>query len=289
MATMSVDAIRSALLQESLGRLGGAGNIQGLLAPTQTPLQAGLLGAMKQLQPYTGYTTTPTTFGQAIGAGLMGAAGGVQEQKTSDLSRALQGLELYSALGDDDSEFDKQLKEYEQLSLIPQDQRTKQQQLRLDVLTDKLRDQPTKDTLSDFTLSVIKKAQEKGMDSLSDIEKDAYNRWKKGDGMGIFAQAFMDSTQKETTQEPGFFDKMISGLFSSDKKETGDKEVLQEEAEKEIIKEETVGGEEQTADAETIDLVSQISQITLSQGQDAAIDFFRTLTPDQQAKVLGTM
>ncbi len=57
---MSVDAIRSALLQESLGRLGGAGNIQGLLAPTQTPLQAGLLGAMKQLQPYTGYTTTPT-------------------------------------------------------------------------------------------------------------------------------------------------------------------------------------------------------------------------------------
>jgi len=182
MATMSVDAIRSALLQESLGRLGGAGNIQGLLAPTQTPLQAGLLGAMKQLQPYTGYTTTPTTFGQAIGAGLMGAAGGVQEQKASDLSRALQGLELYSALGDDDSEFDKQLKEYEQLSLIPQDQRTKQQQLRLDVLTDKLRDQPTKDTLSDFTLSVIKKAQEEGMDSLSSVEKDAYERWKKGGG-----------------------------------------------------------------------------------------------------------
>ena len=183
MATMSVDAIRNALLQESLSRLGGAGNIQGLLAPTQTTLQAGLLGAMKQLQPYTGYTTTPTTFGQAIGAGLMGAAGGVQEQKTSDLSRALKGLELYSALDtDDDSEFDKQLKEYEKLSLIPQDQRTKNQQLRLDVLTDKLRDQPTKDTLSDFTLSVIKKAQEEGMDSLSDVEKDAYDRWKKGGG-----------------------------------------------------------------------------------------------------------
>jgi hypothetical protein len=290
MATMSVDAIRSALLQESLGRLGGAGGVKGLLTPTQTPLQAGLLGAMQQLQPFTGYTTTPTTFGQAIGAGLMGAAGGVQKQKESDIASALKGLELYSALDtDDDSEFDKQLKEYEKLSLIPQDQRTQQQQLRLDVLTDKLRDQPTKDSLSDFTLSVIKKAEEEGMDSLSDVEKDAYNRWKKGDGMGIFAQAFMDSTQKETTQEPGFFDKMISGLFSSDKKETGDKEVLQEESEKEIIKEETVGGEEQIADNETIDLVSQISQITLSQGQDAAVDFFRTLTPDQQKKVLGTM
>lgn len=281
MATMSIDAIRNALLQESLRGLGGAGNIQGLLAPTQTTLQAGLLGAMKQLQPYTGYTTTPTTFGQAIGAGLMGAAGGVQEQKTSDLSRALKGLELYSALDtDDDSEFDKQLKEYEKLSLIPQDQRTPQQQLRLDVLTDKLRDQPKKDTLSDFTLSVIKKAQEKGMESLSDVEKDAYNRWKKGDGMGIFAQAFMDSTQKETTQEPGFLDKMISGLFSSDEKETG---------ETEVVKDDVVEDDKKITDEETIKLIEELSNITNSKGQDAAIDFFQTLTPDQQKKVLGTM
>jgi hypothetical protein len=102
MATMSVDAIRSALLQESLGRLGGAGGVKGLLTPTQTPLQAGLLGAMQQLQPFTGYTTTPTTFGQAIGAGLMGAAGGVQQQKESDLARALQGLKLYGDLKPDE-------------------------------------------------------------------------------------------------------------------------------------------------------------------------------------------
>jgi len=199
MATMSVDAIRNALLQESLSRLGGAGNIQGLLAPTQTTLQAGLLGAMKQLQPYTGYTTTPTTFGQAIGAGLMGAASGVQEQKTSDLSRALKGLELYSALDTDDSEFDKQLKEYEKLSLIPEDQRTKQQQLRLDVLTDKLRDQPTKDTLSDFTLSVIKKKQ-KG-EKLSEVEQDAYDRWKKGGG-DLFSFLQGASGDSGISQEP---------------------------------------------------------------------------------------
>jgi hypothetical protein len=183
MEKMSVDAIRNALLQQSLGLMGGADGIKGLLSPTQTPLQVGLLGARQQLAPSTGYTTTPTTFGQAIGAGLMGAASGVQEQKTSDLARALKGLELYSALDtDDDSEFDKQLKEYETLSLIPEDQRTEKQQLRLDVLTDKLRDKPSKDSLSDFTLSVIRKADKEGLDSLSDVEKDAYDRWKKGGG-----------------------------------------------------------------------------------------------------------
>lgn len=278
MAKMTMDAIRSALLEQSLGRLGG---VQGLLAPTQTPLQAGLLGAMQQLQPFTGYTTTPTTFGQAIGAGLMGAASGVQEQKTSDLTRALKGLELYSALDtDDDSEFDKQLKEYEKLSLIPQDQRTEKQQLRLDVLTDKLRDKPSKDSLSDFTLSVIRKADKEGLESLSDVEKDAYNRWKKGDGMGVFAQAFMESEKGKQTDDPGFFSKMISGLFSSDEKET---------EETKPIKDDVVEDNKEITDEETIKLVSEISNITQSQGQDAAIDFFRTLTPDQQAKVLGTM
>lgn len=275
-----MDAIRSAILQQSLGAMGGADGVKGLLGPTQTPLQAGLLGAMQQLQPFTGYTTTPTTFGQAAVSALTGAAGGIQQKKESDLSRALQGLEIYSALGDDDSEFDKQLEEYEKLSLIPQDQRTKKQQLRLDVLTDKLRDKPTKDSLSDYTLSVIRKADKEGLDSLSDVEKDAYDRWKKGDGMGVFAQAFMESEQGKQTDDSGFFGKMISELFSSDEKET---------EETKPIKDDVVEDDKKITDEETIKLVSEISNITQSQGQDAAIDFFRTLTPDQQAKVLGTM
>jgi len=74
--------------------------LKGLLAPQQTQLQAGLLGAAQALQPYMGYTTTPTTFGQAAAAGLTGAAGGIQEKQESDLARALQGLNVYSAIKD---------------------------------------------------------------------------------------------------------------------------------------------------------------------------------------------
>jgi hypothetical protein len=72
--------------------------LQGLLKPQQTRLQAGLLGAMQGIAPYTGYTTTPTTFGQAISGALTGAAGGIQQKQESDLARALQGLELGTTL-----------------------------------------------------------------------------------------------------------------------------------------------------------------------------------------------
>lgn len=98
-STPIVDSIRQALLQP-FSNLSDK-DVKGLLAPTQTPLQAGLLGAMQGLQPYTGYTKTPSTFGQAIGSALMGAAGGVQQQKESNLTRALQGLQLYSDLKPD--------------------------------------------------------------------------------------------------------------------------------------------------------------------------------------------
>lgn len=98
-STPIVDSIRQALLQPFANL--SAKDVKGLLAPTQTPLQAGLLGAMQGLQPYTGYTKTPSTFGQAIGSALMGAAGGVQQQKESNLTRALQGLKLYGDLKPD--------------------------------------------------------------------------------------------------------------------------------------------------------------------------------------------
>ena len=97
--TPIIDSIRQALIQP-LSNL-SAKDVKGLLAPTQTPLQAGLLGAMQGLAPYTGYTTTPITFGQAIGSALTGAAGGVQQQKESNLNRALQGLKLYGDLKPD--------------------------------------------------------------------------------------------------------------------------------------------------------------------------------------------
>ena len=188
MATMSVDAIRSALLQESLGRLGGAGGVKGLLTPTQTPLQAGLLGGMQQLQPFTGYTTTPTTFGQAIGAGLMGAAGGVQKQKGSDIASALKGLELYSALDTDDdlSDFEKQFDEYTKLALIPEGQRSEKQKVRFEVLEDKLKDQAPQNSL----LNVVMSAYGKDEDKRSPFEKDAIEKWKKsGDIYTLLAQA----------------------------------------------------------------------------------------------------
>jgi len=88
------------LLKQYMGLMPSPEQLKGLLAPQQTQLQAGLLGAAQALQPYMGYTTTPTTFGQAAAAGLTGAAGGIQEKQQSDLARALQGLNVYSAIKD---------------------------------------------------------------------------------------------------------------------------------------------------------------------------------------------
>jgi len=88
------------ILQKYLQFLPQPEQLKGLLSPQQTQLQAGLLGAAQALQPYMGYTTTPTTFGQAAAAGLTGAAGGIQQKQQSDLARALQGLNVYSAIKD---------------------------------------------------------------------------------------------------------------------------------------------------------------------------------------------
>jgi len=88
------------ILQKYLQFLPQPEQLKGLLAPQQTQLQAGLLGAAQALQPYMGYTTTPTTFGQAAVGALTGAAGGIQEKQQSDLARALQGLNVYSAIKD---------------------------------------------------------------------------------------------------------------------------------------------------------------------------------------------
>lgn len=88
------------ILQKYLPFLPQPEQLKSLLSPQQTQLQAGLLGAAKSLQPYMGYTTTPTTFGQAAVGALTGAAGGIQQKEQSDLARALQGLNVYSAIKD---------------------------------------------------------------------------------------------------------------------------------------------------------------------------------------------
>lgn len=88
------------LLKQYMGMLPKPEQLKSLLSPQQTQLQAGLLGAAKSLQPLMGYTTTPTTFGQAAVGALTGAAGGIQEKQQSDLARALQGLNVYSAIKD---------------------------------------------------------------------------------------------------------------------------------------------------------------------------------------------
>ena len=86
------------LLKQYMGMLPKPEQLKSLLSPQQTQLQAGLLGAAKSLQPLMGYTTTPTTFGQAAVGALTGAAGGIQEKQQSDLARALQGLDIYSTI-----------------------------------------------------------------------------------------------------------------------------------------------------------------------------------------------
>jgi len=88
------------LLKQYMGLMPSPEKLKGLLQPQQTQLQAGLLGAAQALQPYMGYTTTPTTFGQAAVGALTGAAGGIQQKEQSDLARALQGLNVYSAIKD---------------------------------------------------------------------------------------------------------------------------------------------------------------------------------------------
>jgi len=200
MAYSNIEAIRQALLQESLSNLGGQ-NIKGLLSPTQTALQAGLLGGMQQLAPYTGYTTTPTTIGQSIGAALMGAAGGVQKQKESDLTKALQGLELYGKLAPNLTDFQKNVKRFNEIDAIPEEQRTQSEKNEYSFLKDRLTDS-SKETLSDFTLSVIKKKQ-KG-EKLSAVEEDAYNKWRKeGDIWSLMAQSMgMDIEQPTEPTEP---------------------------------------------------------------------------------------
>ena len=70
---------------------------KGLLGGTQTPLQAGLLGAAQALSPYMGYTTMPTGFGQAATAALGGFGTGLQQQRENQLTKSLAEL---SALGD---------------------------------------------------------------------------------------------------------------------------------------------------------------------------------------------
>lgn len=86
------------ILQKYLSFLPQPEQLKGLLAPQQTRLQAGLLGAAQALQPYMGYTKIPTTFGQAAVGALTGAATGLQQKEQSDLARALQGLDIYSTI-----------------------------------------------------------------------------------------------------------------------------------------------------------------------------------------------
>lgn len=174
MAYSNIDAIRQALLQESLSNLGGQ-NVKGLLSPTQTPLQAGLLGAMTQLQPYTGYTTTPTTFGQSIGAALMGGASGVQRQKESDLTRALKGLELYGKLSPNLTEFQKNVKRFNELDSIPEDKRTQSEKNEYDFIKDRLEKTPPKENL----LDIVKGAYAKNPEDRSQFEIDSIEKWKK--------------------------------------------------------------------------------------------------------------
>lgn len=70
--------------------------LQSLLSPQQTRLQAGLLGASSGVLPLMGVRDRPVGIGEALLAAGTGAQAGLQQKEQSDLTRALQGLELFS-------------------------------------------------------------------------------------------------------------------------------------------------------------------------------------------------
>lgn len=72
----------------------------GLLGQPQSALQAGLLGGLKEIAPYTGYSTTPTTFGQAISGALTGVGSGVQDFQTQQSKENLERLGVLSTVKD---------------------------------------------------------------------------------------------------------------------------------------------------------------------------------------------
>jgi len=88
------------LLKQSMAYMPTSEQLKGLLSPQQTPLQAGLLGAMQGIQPYMGYSTTPISFGQAAVGALTGAGQGIQQKQQNDLTRALQSFGIASTLKD---------------------------------------------------------------------------------------------------------------------------------------------------------------------------------------------
>jgi len=94
--------ISNLLQQQAIDTLMKQQGQGGLLGQPQSRLQAGLLGAAQGLAPYMGYSTTPTTFGQAAVAGLTGAAGGIQQQQQQQLQDALTQLQLASELKPDE-------------------------------------------------------------------------------------------------------------------------------------------------------------------------------------------
>jgi len=94
--------ISNLLQQQAIDTLMKQQGQGGLLGQPQSRLQAGLLGAAQGLAPYMGYSTTPTTFGQAAIAGLTGAAGGIQQQQQQQLQDALTQLQLASELKPDE-------------------------------------------------------------------------------------------------------------------------------------------------------------------------------------------
>ena len=72
--------------------------LQSLLSPQQTRLQAGLLGASSGVLPLMGVRDRPVGIGEVLLAAGTGAQAGLQQKEQSDLARALQGLELGSTL-----------------------------------------------------------------------------------------------------------------------------------------------------------------------------------------------
>lgn len=72
--------------------------LQSLLSPQQTRLQAGLLGASSGVLPLMGVRDRPVGLGEVLLAAGTGAQAGLQQKEQSDLARALQGLELGTKL-----------------------------------------------------------------------------------------------------------------------------------------------------------------------------------------------
>ena len=155
------------------------GGMQGLLNFVQSPrgmdMATGLLAQ-------SGYSPTPTNLGSAFGKANQYASAMQLKRDANELAE-LQALGSVakSLKGKDKSDFFKQLDMYNEISAMPVDQRSAEQNRTLSVLNDKLKSDPS---LNEYKVYIANKF--KNGIPLTDADKDLLGYLKSIDPMSAF-------------------------------------------------------------------------------------------------------